>query len=197
MSEHHHFPSDEWKRLIRPERYEEENPQDTVSFFGLKPGSIVVDIGCGPGFYEEALIRAVGTTGRVIAVDRTEGMIEAFRASSPVANKCDLVVAEIPPLPLSDACADYVWLVNVLHEFDETTGALQELNRVLRDGGQVLCIDWAAVESGHGPPIHVRISLERAIAYFSETGFTVEDSGMRGTDRYFIVAQKHSQGRGV
>jgi len=56
--------------------------QSPKRIFGgyINPGDIVLDIGCGPGFFTRAMARMVGENGRVIAVDLQEEMLEKLRA---------------------------------------------------------------------------------------------------------------------
>src|ERR1700732_2406314 len=48
----------------------------------LKPGSLVVDAGCGPGLWTPLLARAIGPKGRIIEVDISlEALVTAQRRS--------------------------------------------------------------------------------------------------------------------
>ncbi len=46
--------------------------------FGIKPGIIVVDYGCGPGRYTSCFARLVGEKGKLYAVDLHELAIQAI-----------------------------------------------------------------------------------------------------------------------
>ena len=52
-----------------------QNPEKILQPY-IKEGMIVVDLGCGPGFFTVDMARLVGTSGRVIASDLEEGMLE-------------------------------------------------------------------------------------------------------------------------
>lgn len=45
----------------------------------VKEGMVVLDIGCGPGFFSVEIARMVGESGRVIAADLQEGMLEKVK----------------------------------------------------------------------------------------------------------------------
>src|ERR1039457_6576941 len=48
----------------------------------LKPGSLIVDAGCGPGLWTPFLAQAVGPNGRIIGVDISqEALVTAQRRS--------------------------------------------------------------------------------------------------------------------
>lgn len=51
----------------------------TVAALGLKPGDVVVEIGCGTGLNFGHLQSAVGESGRVIGVDLTDAMLAQAR----------------------------------------------------------------------------------------------------------------------
>ncbi len=50
-----------------------------VGALGLRPGNTAVDLGCGTGANLPYLVDAVGTTGRVIGVDLSPGMLDEAR----------------------------------------------------------------------------------------------------------------------
>jgi ubiquinone/menaquinone biosynthesis C-methylase UbiE len=45
----------------------------------IRTGDIVLDIGCGPGFFTLPVSRKVGDTGLVFAVDLQDGMLEILK----------------------------------------------------------------------------------------------------------------------
>src|SRR5215467_6410267 len=53
--------------------------KEAVKRLHLKPGDLVVDIGCGTGLNFALLQEAVGETGRIIGVDLTDAMLEQAR----------------------------------------------------------------------------------------------------------------------
>src|SRR5262245_44041884 len=62
--------------LTRPERIREEEPDRMLASLNIKKGSVVADIGAGVGYHSWRLSRIVGPTGRVIAEDIQEGMLD-------------------------------------------------------------------------------------------------------------------------
>jgi ubiquinone/menaquinone biosynthesis C-methylase UbiE len=47
---------------------------------GAKRGMTVVDVGCGQGGFTASVVRAVGASGQVTAVDDSDEHLEEFRA---------------------------------------------------------------------------------------------------------------------
>ncbi|MBM3967554.1 MAG: methyltransferase domain-containing protein, partial [Planctomycetes bacterium] len=62
--------------LNRPERIQEENPEEMLEQLGIKPGIVVCDMGCGDGYYTIELAKRVGPTGKVYAVDIQPEMLQ-------------------------------------------------------------------------------------------------------------------------
>ena len=55
-----------------------QNPLKILAPY-LREGMSVLDIGCGPGFFTIDMAMMVGESGRVIAADLQEGMLERLR----------------------------------------------------------------------------------------------------------------------
>jgi ubiquinone/menaquinone biosynthesis C-methylase UbiE len=55
-----------------------QNPEKILGSY-IKEGIIVLDLGCGPGFFSIDMAKMVGQSGRVIAADLQEGMLQKLR----------------------------------------------------------------------------------------------------------------------
>ena len=62
--------------LERPERLEEELPDQMLRVLGLEDGDVVADMGAGSGFHTRRIARLVAPTGTVYAVDIQPEMLE-------------------------------------------------------------------------------------------------------------------------
>lgn len=104
----------------------------------LAPGSLVLDAGCGTG-RDLAALRAAGMTP--IGVDRSRALL-AHAGGAGVPLHC----ADLRALPFADGCFDGVWACASLVHLDpeQTRGALAELARVCRGGGEL----YASVKIG-------------------------------------------------
>ena len=55
-----------------------QNPRKILEPY-IKEGMTVLDVGCGPGFFSIEIAQLVGKSGRVIAADLQEGMLQKLR----------------------------------------------------------------------------------------------------------------------
>lgn len=104
----------------------------------LNPEWEVADLGCGTGNAAEHLAPWVR---RVVAVDRSEPMLEAARKRLAGVSNVEFVAGELEELPLGDASVDAAVCALVLHHVEEPGRVLGEMRRVLRPGGAALVID--------------------------------------------------------
>ena len=95
---------------------------------GLTPASTVLDLAAGTGKLTRGLMLF---TGRVVAVDASEGMLGMLRKQLPAA---DARVGTADAIPLPDGSVDAVVVGEAFHWFG-TEDACREIARVLRPGG--------------------------------------------------------------
>jgi ubiquinone/menaquinone biosynthesis C-methylase UbiE len=136
------------------------------------PDAVVVEIGAGTGMFAAEFARRL-TSGRVIAVDIAEPMIDWMRAhlSADVRDRVEPVLSTESTLPLPEGVADVVFMVNVHHELEDPVGVLAEAQRVLAPGGRLLLVDWRPIDTPKGPPVAARIAPGTAVAQTVAAGF--------------------------
>ncbi len=110
-------------------------------------GERVLDVGTGTGVVARAALRRVGTSGSVIAVDPNEGMLAIAERLAP---GVDVRRGVAERLPVGSTEIDCVTCQFALMFFEDRTGAVAEMRRVLRVGGRVAVATWAAVEESPG-----------------------------------------------
>lgn len=178
----HKFDPSRANLLDAPEREAYLPDAPLIELLELRGEETVVDYGAGTGRLALAARAALGDGGRVIAVDESEEMLARLRERL-VAAAADVEAVGISEnrVPESEAIADRVLAVNLLHEIRDE-GALEEMRRLLRPDGALLVADW---ERGRdparalGPPDDILYTGDEAAAAVQRAGFDVEAAPAR------------------
>jgi SAM-dependent methyltransferase len=109
----------------------------------LRPGQVVLDLGCGGGLDAFLAAQRVGAGGRVIGLDMTPGMVEKAGASARKGGYAhvEFRVAEIEKLPVADDSVDVVISNCVINHALDKPAVFKEVHRVLRPGGSLFLSD--------------------------------------------------------
>ncbi len=117
--------------------------RDALRRLGVAAGTALLDVGCGTGVVAVAAQDLVGPTGRVVAVDPSEGMlIEARKAGVR-----DARVGRGEALPVGDAEFDVLTMGFALRHVEDLYRTFCEYRRALRAGGKVLLLEITRPEN--------------------------------------------------
>ncbi len=166
---------------------EGRKPAEMLTFFDLKPGMKVAEIGAGGGYTTELLARAVGPTGTVYAQNPSaflSGFLKEVwpaRLARPVNAKVVRVDREFAaPLPDDAKDLDAIVIVAIYHDTVAMEVDRQGMNEVLfkalKPGGALYVIDSSArMDSGiaDAKTLH-RIDEAIVLEEAEEAGFRFE-----------------------
>jgi len=119
----------------------------------IRPGDVVLDLGCGGGIDSILAARSAGPTGRVVALDFLPEMLErtAQAAREAGLDTVEPTLGELEAIPLPDDSVDVVISNGVINLSARKVRAMAEAARVLRPGGR-LCVSDLTVEQDDLPP---------------------------------------------
>ncbi|PIU26305.1 class I SAM-dependent methyltransferase [Candidatus Aquicultor secundus] len=114
----------------------------------LKEGMIALDVGCGPGYFSLDMARMVGKTGRVIACDLQQGMLQKLKEKiqgTELEERITLQKCEQNKLGVTEN-VDFILAFWMVHEVPDKDRFLNELEAILKPNGLILIEE---------PPFHV------------------------------------------
>ncbi len=130
--------------LDRPEREDEERPAMVIDALGLRGGEVVADLGAGSGYFTFRIAPKVGKTGKVLAVEIQDEMLETIRRRATalkVTNVEEVKGSETDPkLPVNGV--DLVLMVDVYHELAYPYEVMTEVRKALKPGGRVVFVEY-------------------------------------------------------
>jgi predicted methyltransferase len=130
--------------LERDEREFEEKPAVVIEALQIKPGDTVADLGAGSGYYSFRLSPVVGPTGKVLAIDIEQRMLDIIRdraARQKFANVTTVrSTASDPNLP--PASVDLLLMVDVYHELAFPYEMMRAVVTALKPGGRVALVEY-------------------------------------------------------
>jgi ubiquinone/menaquinone biosynthesis C-methylase UbiE len=184
-------------RMLAAERARWQKPSRVLATLGVRRGSVVADVGAGPGYFTVPLARAVGTTGRVYAVDPGLPHLDRLRARLAKAGLRNVTPVlgrgDDPHLP--PRSCDLVLVVNTYHHFPDGPAFLRRAASALRPGGVLAAIDFDKRETPVGPPVDHRVSREAFLRAAAKAGLRLVGEHRFLPYQYFLVLRGRRRSR--
>ncbi len=171
---------DTWiKRFESEERGIFTHRERIVDSLGLRSGMVVGDIGAGTGLFVPLFSQAVGSDGKVLAVDITPDFLDLIRARSLKAGlrNVQTVLCAEDSVTLPPASIDLAFICATYHHFEYPQSTMSSVHRALRPGGEVVIIDLARIpgQSREWTLKHVRAGEEAVVKEMRASGFALTD----------------------
>jgi len=163
----------------------------------LAPGLRVLDVGCGSGEPAISIATRLQGTGMVTGIDLAAAPLEVarLRARKLGFKNVEFRQGDVHALDFASASFDRVTSRLGVMFFSDLHGALREMRRVLRPGGQVVLLAWGPMEQPYfertiGTVRKLRPELEipataLSMFRFGKSGtlrWALEEAGFRGVE---------------
>ena len=119
-----------------------QNPYKILKPY-VKEGMTVLDLGCGPGFFSIPLADMVGETGKVIAADLQEGMLQKVRnkiSGTVLDKRISFHKCEKAEIGLTGK-TDFILAYYMVHEAPDKAVLFSELKTLLNENGKFLLVE--------------------------------------------------------
>ncbi|WPC42711.1 class I SAM-dependent methyltransferase [Clostridium sp. JS66] len=102
-----------------------------------------------------------------------------------------LSIKKTDNIPLPADSIDIILASLVLHEIKPLSTTLQQIKRVLKDGGQFMCLEYEKDESTiEGPPMQIRVPSSVMEQELENAGLNITQKIFLRKKIYIITAQK-------
>ncbi|WP_064093059.1 class I SAM-dependent methyltransferase [Rossellomorea aquimaris] len=188
----HLFEHHKASKLLDPKRQQIVPVERVLELLQLQKDDIVADLGCGNGYLTLPIAEVVET--KVQAVDLQQEMLEYLqhRAKEAGIENITYEKSSLEYLSFNKGTLDKIISAFVLHEVPDLVKVFQDLNEMLKEDGLWVILDWEAVESEMGPPLHERIPSEELAQQLKAAGFQTS-VGHLHPSVYFIVVRKNNR----
>lgn len=163
-----------------------------VAVLPLQEGAAIADIGAGTGLFEPLFSEAVGSTGRVYAVDISPRFVAHLRerAENEQLRNVEVVLGSDRTAGLARGSVDVVFVCDTYHHFAYWRDMLGHLHAALRPGGQLVVIDFERIP-GESPDWileHVRAGKPEFRREIESAGFRlIEEVDVPGLHQNYVL----------
>jgi len=185
------------ERFERPGREVYDRRKAIVSATGVKPGMNVADVGAGTGLFTMLFSRAVGSTGKVYAVDISPTFIDNIgrRAQREGLSNISGIVSSQDDTKLLPASVDLVFICDTYHHFERPRAMLDSIHRALKPGGTLVVIDFERIEGKSSAWIlgHVRAGKGTVIRELEAAGFRMLADEKLLSENFYLRFNKQTR----
>lgn len=187
--------AEEWSaRFDSPERDAWQKPEEVVALMEVEPGTTVVDLGAGTGYFLAHLSAAVGEDGRVLALDPEPDMVRFMTERAEREGLSNVEPRRIPydDPELDDASVSRVLIVNTWHHIEDRAAYAAKLRQALAPGGRVVVVDFTK-DSPSGPPVEERLEPAQVVAELEAGGLEAGQVEEPLPRQYVVVGRRPAE----
>lgn len=183
------------------ERFEGEsrevfvNRAAIVEAIGVRPGSVVADVGAGTGAFTGIFAEAVGFDGTVYALDIAPNFVEHLEQRAMTEGHLNVVarLCSERSVDLPADSIDLAFICDVYHHFEFPQSTMRSLHDALRAGGEVVIVDFERIPGVSREWVldHVRAGKPEVVLELDSYGFElVEELAIDGLEENWVARFK-------
>jgi len=161
-----------------------QNPQKILKPY-IKKGMTVLDLGCGPGFFTVDIAKMLSDSGKVVAADLQEGMLEKVARKikgTSYGQRVELHKCQINRIGINEKM-DFILAFWMVHEVPDQVSLFKELKSILNHEAKIFIIE---------PKMHVTArSFEEMSNIIEKSGFEILGSPKVIFSRTLLAGHKN------
>jgi arsenite methyltransferase len=189
------LPAAAQNERYRPEQFERkerdayQKPEEVIAAIGLQAGQSIADIGGGSGYFTRRFAKVVGPNGVAYCCDLATNLLVYLQERAKEEHLSNLVtVYAAPDRPmLPPGSVDHIFFCDTSHHLKDRVEYYRNLKPILREGGQLVVIDWHKREQEVGPPPGHNVARETVIAELKEAGWKLVREEDFLKYQYFLI----------
>jgi ubiquinone/menaquinone biosynthesis C-methylase UbiE len=171
------------------------DPKAIIRQLDVQIGGVVADFGCGSGYFSVPFAEAVGSEGMVYSLDILPSALESVSSKAKVAGLSNIIAKRAnleneKGSKLEDGILDWVILKDMLFQNANKAIIISEAYRVLKNGGEILVIEWNDKEQEIGPEMKLRLAEDELVSLVEKNGFHDVKKIDAGEFHYAFSARK-------
>lgn len=170
------MPDSDWWHVLWPE------PKNIIISLGVKPGTIVLDLCCGDGYFTFSLAEM---SSKVYGIDLESDLLEKAKSGAETQNltNCHWINGDVMKFSewISEPI-DFVLIANTFHGIPEKEAIGKSIFSILKPDGELAIINWhkkpreetSVLGLPRGPKFEMRMSPEEVEDALLPAGFVLK-----------------------
>jgi ubiquinone/menaquinone biosynthesis C-methylase UbiE len=182
-----------WDKVFERQSHRVALLEEWMQDLEITPGTRVLDVGAGPGYFSLILAERVGPAGVVYAVDRSAEALDYLARLQHERGITNIqrIVTDITTMPAGTIRPQAALITMVLHHADDPRGMIAGAARQLSAEARAIVAEFHPEGPGeYGPPLSERIAPERVRPWCEDAGFEVLTYRRQTPEHYMWIVQK-------
>jgi ubiquinone/menaquinone biosynthesis C-methylase UbiE len=157
-----------------------QNPERIVKPY-IKENMVVLDFGCGPGYFSVEIAKILSGEGKVISADLQNGMLEKLSGKikgTELEKRITLHKCEQDKIGIEEK-VDFIFAFYVIHEVPDKERLFGEFKTLLKENGRIFIVE---------PNFHVsKKSFNEMLDKLQSIGFKIIDKPKSFMNRVVLL----------